>query len=908
VLQFVAALLSFRFVWAGRLGRPWLLVSAALLLMGGLSAWEFAAALGESGGPGGSALPVYNFSVAVLLASGFLLTELWFRLRERFEARLRLIAEVDRELVGLLDEDRILATVCEVLARGKGCRAALVGAAQEDGAIRIVNAAGAARDAAARAMPRWDESPEGNNPAGMALRARAPFVARRFQGDARFGAFHAAAAEGGFSTVAAFPLDPFCSPRMVLVVCAAGRRALDVLECAALEAMASRVATALQSARRHEFFVSAKGAYDDLLRSQRDGVILVRGGRIVRANPAALGMLGCTAQEILGKDPAAVLLGAPPKPSGLAGLLRAGEPGGWHAVHEVPLRRGDGSFFEAEVTATWVPRSAARPDLGPLLSGPLGMIIFRDITARKRVMDELRRERDFSAGILDAAGLLVVQIDPAGGIVMANRHFESLAGLAEGGAAGRSMEEFLAEGEGRAAWARAFRRALGGEAPGEVECVVAPREGGERIVLWTQSPLRDDGGAVGSVLATGTDVTERRTLERQLVQMQKMEAIGTLAGGVAHDFNNILTGIVGNLDLAVKALPAGSAAAGLLHESIRASERAARLVRQLLEFSRRAPLERRAVRLGPVVSEVVHLLSQTIDRRIAVESFVAPDLWPAAADSNQIHQVLMNLCVNARDALVERLRDEMPGAGEKAGCWIRIRAGNVTVGEEYRREVPYARAGDFVRLSVSDNGRGMDPQTQRRVFEPFFTTKALGRGTGLGLSTVYGIVKQHEGWVTVESAPGRGTTFHVFLPRARDLPDEAAAPGAPVTRRGRETILFVDDEEMIRELGRKVLEAQGYTVLLAEDGARALETYAAHRGRIDLVILDQTMPSLSGGETLRRIRALDPDARVILSSGYARGQEGFPARPDGAAAFLQKPYRPDALLRAVRQVLDGPPA
>ncbi|NNG46911.1 MAG: hypothetical protein HKM86_07340, partial [Deltaproteobacteria bacterium] len=322
-------------------------------------------------------------------------------------------------------------------------------------------------------------------------------------------------------------------------------------------------------------------------------------------------------------------------------------------------------------------------------------------------------------------------------------------------------------------------------------------------VVWNYEKIPGPDGESSSILLAGIDVTERRRLERAIIGMQKMEAVGTLAGGVAHDFNNILTGILGNLDLTRKSLPSGSAAAKTIEESIHASERAARLIQQLLEFSRRTPLERRATDMRKVASEAVNLLSQTIDKRIGVEVSAEDDLWLAKVDSGQVHQVLMNLCVNARDAILEKLEGGLGGPGEAE---IRVRAGNATIEEEYCRRYPFARPGKYVVLSIGDNGVGMDEATKRRVFEPFFTTKSLGRGTGLGLSTVYGIVKQHEGWITLDSEPGTGTTFRCYFPRSTDIEEEMVA--VPETRSplsGKETILLVDDEEMILDLGRQIL-------------------------------------------------------------------------------------------------------
>jgi nitrogen-specific signal transduction histidine kinase len=401
---------------------------------------------------------------------------------------------------------------------------------------------------------------------------------------------------------------------------------------------------------------------------------------------------------------------------------------------------------------------------------------------------------------------------------------------------------------------------------------------------------------------TGIDVTERRLLEKQIIEMQKMEAVGTLAGGIAHDFNNILTGILGSLDIANRCLPADSPAAGPVVESIRASERAVQLVRQLLDFSRRAPSEQRPVNLGNVVREVVALFSQTIDRRIEITSSIEDNLSPALADPNQVHQVLMNLCINARDAILESLEEpDKRGARPLTGYWIYVRAETVDVDDEYIRIFPYARKGRYIRLSIGDNGAGMDEARQRRVFEPFFTTKKMGRGTGLGLSTVYGIVKQHNGWINLESRPGKGTTFCAYFPEAVGATEAAAPSEAPRPLRGKETVLFVDDEHLIRELGRMVLESYGYTVHLAGDGREAIEWYSANRDLVDLVILDLTMPYRSGMEVLRQIQSMDPAAKVILSSGNT------PAEDIGKTAFLPKPYRANALAQIVRTVLDSKP-
>jgi CheY-like chemotaxis protein len=262
----------------------------------------------------------------------------------------------------------------------------------------------------------------------------------------------------------------------------------------------------------------------------------------------------------------------------------------------------------------------------------------------------------------------------------------------------------------------------------------------------------------------------------------------------------------------------------------------------------------------------------------------------------------MNLCVNARDAIMESLETvEKSGGRPLTGYWIYTRAENVEVDDDYCRIFPYARKGRYIRLSIGDNGAGMDEATQRRVFEPFFTTKKMGRGTGLGLSTVYGIIKQHNGWINLESRAGKGTTFCAYFPEATGLSEEKPAlPETASSRRGKETVLFADDEELIRDLARQVMEMHGYTVLLAEDGMQAIELFRSNREAIDLVVLDLTMPQRSGMEVLRAIRKIDPGARVILSSGSP------PSEPVPGTTFLPKPYRADMLAKVIRTALDTP--
>jgi len=321
-----------------------------------------------------------------------------------------------------------------------------------------------------------------------------------------------------------------------------------------------------------------------------------------------------------------------------------------------------------------------------------------------------------------------------------------------------------------------------------------------------------------------------------------------------------------------------------------AAERAAALTGQLLLFTRQARGERRSVQLNSVVEETRDLLERSLPKKITVELRLASELWAVEADSSQISQVLMNLCVNARDA--------MPDGGT-----LTLETRNVTLDKEYAQAMLETRPGRYVCLSVSDTGGGMSLEVQARLFEPFFTTKEVGKGTGLGLAVVYGIVKGHGGFINVYSQEGRGSTLHVYLP-AIELAVEGREIEGLELPTGTETILLVDDEEMVRALGQAVLEPCGYTVLMAEDGLQALGVYQAHQGEIALVVLDVIMPQMGGQECLRRLRELDPQVRVLISTGYTVKGLAQELVAEGALGVVEKPFRIQDFATAVRAALD----
>ncbi|MDQ3818479.1 MAG: ATP-binding protein [Acidobacteriota bacterium] len=382
------------------------------------------------------------------------------------------------------------------------------------------------------------------------------------------------------------------------------------------------------------------------------------------------------------------------------------------------------------------------------------------------------------------------------------------------------------------------------------------------------------------------------SLEEQLRQSQKIEAIGQLAGGVAHDFNNLLTAITGYSDLVMRRLPSDDLLCRHVIEIKRASDRAADLTRQLLAFSRKQILQPKVIDLNSVVRDIDKMLRRLIGEDIDLLTVLDHMLGSVKADPGQLEQVIINLAVNARDA--------MPKGGK-----LTIETANVYLGGKYASEHVAVRPGHYVMLAISDNGCGMDEQVKARIFEPFFTTKELGKGTGLGLSTIYGIVKQSEGNIWVYSEPGMGTTFKVYLPRVDEAGQEAQrAPVEANLPRGSETILLVEDEETVRELIRQVLVMQGYRVLQAANGKEAIELCGKVDRTIDLVITDVVMPQMGGRELIENLEPRLTETRVLYMSGYTDDAIVHHGVLDESMCFLEKPFTTDVLIKKVREVLD----
>lgn len=409
--------------------------------------------------------------------------------------------------------------------------------------------------------------------------------------------------------------------------------------------------------------------------------------------------------------------------------------------------------------------------------------------------------------------------------------------------------------------------------------------------------VKDPGREDPCVEVIVEDVTERLKLERQLVQAQKFEAIGQLAGGIAHDFNNMIGAIIGWADLGIEAADPGSRGHRHFEKIRQQADRAAALTKQLLAFARRQILEPRTIDLNQVAVETLSLLENVIGSNIEIRASLAPDLAVVRADPVQIEQVLMNLCINARDA--------MPDGGS-----LMVETCNVSLDRDFCAVQPQAREGNYAVLVVTDTGTGMERATLDRIFEPFFTTKELGKGTGLGLATVYGIVTQHGGFMQVHSEVGEGTTFRAYFPVSTELPKAEKPSDAAPMERGWETILIAEDHEALRQAAQETLAGLGYEVITAVDGEEAVCKFRENRERIHLALLDVVLPKLSGTEVSARIREENPELPVILCTGYSPDISQLDRARRCGLPILQKPYSPRELARRVREALDqhGQPA
>jgi two-component system cell cycle sensor histidine kinase/response regulator CckA len=518
----------------------------------------------------------------------------------------------------------------------------------------------------------------------------------------------------------------------------------------------------------------------------------------------------------------------------------------------------------------------------------VGIIAFgMDVTDRRRAEDQQAR----LSRVVEQATESIMITDAQGAVTYVNPAFESVSGYSRAEVIGQNPR-ILKSGHQDAAFYRRMWETL---ARGEVwkgRLVNRRKDGTLFQEDATIGPVRDASGRLVNYVAVKRDVTTEMRLERQLMQAQKMEAIGRLAGGVAHDFNNLLGVIVGYGEITRRKLRDDDPLTGKVDQILKAAERAAGLTRQLLAFSRQQVLQPKIVDLNVIVSDVEKMLRRLIGEDIQLTSSLDPGLGSVTADPGQIEQVLMNLAVNARDAMPE-------------GGHLTIETRNAELGADDAARHPPTLAGRYVMLAVTDSGMGMDAETQSHLFEPFFTTKEMGRGTGLGLSTVYGIVKQSEGYIWCYSEVGVGTTFKIYLPRVDEEASPVHKPTAVRLAHGSETVLLIEDDSALRALVCEILESAGYTVLVADSGAKALQIAEEYSGAIQLTITDVIMPGLSGRHAAEKIKSARSEVEILFISGHTSEAIAKHGVLEAGAKFLSKPFTTEDLLRKIRDVLDG---
>jgi PAS domain S-box-containing protein len=516
----------------------------------------------------------------------------------------------------------------------------------------------------------------------------------------------------------------------------------------------------------------------------------------------------------------------------------------------------------------------------------------RDNAERREVEKALERQRAFLRQVVDVNPNLIFARDREGRFTLANQAVADSYGTTVENLVGKKDTDFNSnptELESSLAGDRELMDTLRENVIPEE--MVVDSTGKVRWHQTVKRPIIGDDGTADQILSVATDITQRKALEEQLQQSQKMEAIGTLAGGVAHDFNNLLTTILGYSELLLGALEADSPIRSDVAEIKKAGDRAASLTRQLLAFSRKQLLEFKVLDLNAILADMDKMLRRLVGEDIEFVTLTDPKLGRVKADRGQIEQILVNLVVNSHDV--------MPRGGR-----LTIKSENVDLTERLARDHFQIEPGPYVVLSVSDTGIGMDAKTRARIFEPFFTTKEKGRGTGLGLSTVYGIVKQSGGDVWVDSAPGQGATLRVYLPRVDQDVIDLQSPDPSRALSGKEAILLVEDEESVRRLARTVLSGQGYTVLEACNGEEAIRV-AAKGGEIDLVLTDGVMPGMPVGDLVASLRSTRPQSAILLMSGHTGEEIIRRGIMESDMPFLQKPFTTVALLRKVREVLDA---
>src|SRR6266853_723494 len=551
---------------------------------------------------------------------------------------------------------------------------------------------------------------------------------------------------------------------------------------------------------------------------------------------------------------------------------------------EYRVRHKDGSWRVLESTASVIRNSKGEPDNL--------VVVNRDVTERRRSAEALRRSEAGFRSVVEDAPYGIYRASLSGELVLVNSALEKMLGYS-------SQGELLRTNLGSGVYRYPIEHQklnetlLHQETVKDVEVEWKRKDGAPIIVRCSGCPIKDETGEVAYVEVFAEDITERRTLERQLRMAQKMEAVGRLSGGIAHDFNNLLGVIIGYIQVMKRSLQPENPLHEYAREIEKASQRAVSLTRQLLAFSRQQVLEPIILNLNGLVSDMEKMLPRLIGEDIQLNLLLDPAIGQVKADPGQIEQVVMNLAVNSRDA--------MPDGGK-----LTIQTTNAELDAAFAREHAGSIPGQYVMLAVTDTGTGMDPETQAQIFEPFFTTKDRDKGTGLGLATVYGVVKQSSGYITVDSEKGKGAAFNIYLPRIeKPVATRCESSQGPLTVSGCETILLVEDAEPLRKLAHMFLRDNGYMVLTAADGSEAQQVAAQNPGPIHLLVTDVVMPGINGRVLAERLAPRHPAMKVLYMSGYTDSFIAGHGVLEEGVHLLHKPFTEESLLRKVRELLDA---
>ena len=611
-------------------------------------------------------------------------------------------------------------------------------------------------------------------------------------------------------------------------------------------------------------------------------------GYFIEANSAFYRLLGYSPEEV--KKLTFIDITHPADRQETAKLSTAVREGKMNAYQaEKRYLKKDGSFLWGIVRAT-----AIKDDSGNV---QYWIGIIEDITERRAAKEKIKQSVKRYRNILESIEEGYFEVDLKGNFTFFNDQVCKTVGYSRDELLGMNNRQYTSPQTSRSMYEVFNKIFRTGQPADVVNYEIIHKDGYKRILEVSASLMRNsDGDPIGfrGILRDVTDRIqagkEKERLESQVQHAQKMEAIGTLAGGIAHDFNNLLMGFQGNISLMLMDLETDHPHGEFLHNMENYVKRGSELTRQILGFARGGKYEVKSTNINEMIARSADMFGRT-KKEIVIHKKFHDNLWLVEVDRGQIEQVLLNLFVNAWQA--------MPAGGN-----LFLQTENVTL-EEHDYDKPYAIGpGKYIRISVSDTGIGMSKATQERIFEPFFTTKEVGRGTGLGLASAYGIIKNHNGIINVYSEKGYGTTFKIYLPASKkQLPEEKTQREVALT--GSERILLVDDEEMVADIGKDMLEKLGYKILVAASGTEAIQIFKTSRDTIDLIILDMIMPDMSGGETFNRLKAIKPDVRILLSSGYSLNGQASEIMKRGCNGFIQKPFNVKQISRKIREILDA---